>query len=103
MIKIYNLKYKKPEHEYDIRIDRQSILGNPYKMNNESERENVCLKYERYFRQNLENSDFYNELIKLKNLYEHYGKLNLFCWCAPKMCHGITIKNYIEKMVWSFH
>ena len=27
-----------------------------------------------------------------------FGKVRLFCWCAPKRCHGETIKKWlIEK------
>ena len=30
--------------------------------------------------------------------YKIYGKLRLFCWCAPKRCHGETIKRYLEDL-----
>jgi len=32
---IKNLRYEKPKHEWDVRVDRTSILGNPFYMQNE--------------------------------------------------------------------
>jgi hypothetical protein len=29
--------------------------------------------------------------------YRQYGKLRLFCWCAPEQCHGETIKAWLES------
>jgi len=96
-IQIMNLRIDKPEYEYDVRIHRRTPLGNPFKMCDESMRDEACDKYEKYFYHQIEaNSDgFMMELKRLQELLKEYGGIRLFCWCAPKRCHGETIKKYL--------
>lgn len=101
MIIIKNLRKEQPSNLWDIRIDRSSVLGNPYPLFSERNRNSVCEKYEQYFKKKLlvnEDVNFIFKLKKLKTLYKKYGKLNLFCWCAPKRCHAETIKKYLEDI-----
>ena len=97
MIEICNLRNNKPEFKYDVYIDRRSVLGNPFKMKKEIDRDLVCDHYENYFNFELrrKNNKIKNELLRLCEMYKKYGKLRLFCWCFPKKCHGETIKYYI--------
>lgn len=110
MIRIYNMRRRKPKTSFDVRVDRWSILGNPYKMRTESERDLVCDQYETYFNNIVGNNrewliqngidddyrqEFMDELNRIRTIYQTHGKLNLFCWCYPKRCHSYTIKNYI--------
>ena len=92
MIEICNLRNEKPTHPYDIRVDRQSVLGNPFIMRKESERDKVCDEYEEYFYRRLKDCVTMKKVI---DCYKEYGKLRLFCWCAPKRCHAETIRDYI--------
>ena len=97
MIEIKNLRNEKPTEPWDFRVDRQTPLGNPFKMIIEKDRDAVCNLYIDHF-----NNDWMSEAAKeyLKTLveaYKTYGKLNLFCWCYPKRCHAETIRNYILK------
>jgi hypothetical protein len=103
MIKIKNLRNSKPSEPWDVKVDRSSILGNPYLMLNESERESVCAKYEKWFLDivtsettNEKRKEFKAELQRLRTIYKKYGKLNLFCWCAPKKCHAETIRQWVN-------
>ena len=98
-ITIKNLRFEKPYKEWQVKIDRSSILGNPYYMKNENERNTVCEQYETYFYNKIKNNDirFIAELKRLKKLLEIYNKLELYCWCYPKRCHGETIKQYLEN------
>ena len=64
-------------------------------MKNESERDKVCEKYKEWFYDELYDSAMQAELSILKDILLKYGKLNLFCWCAPKRCHAETIKEYL--------
>lgn len=100
-IEICNLRKQKPTEIYDVKVDRTSVLGNPFVMRSEMERDSVCDKYELHFKSKVKNKDymFMNELCNLLKLYEGYGKLRLFCWCSPKRCHAETIKKYIEFVV----
>ena len=96
MITICNLRNERMKFEYDVIVDRASILGNIYYMYSEEQRDEVCDKYEEYFNKQVkENIKFKNELDRLINIYNKYGELRLFCWCYPRRCHAITIKNYI--------
>ena len=98
-ITIKNLRFEKPYQEWQVKIDRSSILGNPYYMKSENERNTVCEQYETYFYNKIKNNDirFIAELKRLKKLLEKYNKLELYCWCYPKRCHGETIKQYLEN------
>ena len=96
-IEICNLRNEKCVYPYDVRVDRSSILGNPYYMNGESERDEVCNKYQAYFNEKYENSEaFKNEVSRLISIYKRYGHLRLFCWCYPKRCHAMYIRKMIE-------
>jgi len=96
MVSILNLRRYKPQNEWDVKVDRSSVLGNPYHLKTEAGINDVCEKYAEYFyRQAANNPAFKMELDRLIALYKKYGKLNLFCWCAPKRCHAETIRKYI--------
>lgn len=82
-----------------IRVDRASVLGNPFHMYNESERDAVCDKYQVYFDKKVTDKTdvlFMNELRRIYKIAKN-NKVYLACWCAPKRCHAETIKNFIEK------
>ena len=83
-----------------FRIDRQynSLLGSPFVLYKETGRDIVCDQYEEYF---------YNTVLKNQNavaLLDFYKKesltsnIALSCWCAPKRCHGDTIKKYLDNV-----
>lgn len=110
MITIKNLRNSKPQCEWQVRVDRTSVLGNPFYMSDESHRDEVCDKYEDYFYNMVgfdEDAGFHNikafrfneELRRLVAIYKKHGKLELYCWCAPKRCHAETIKAYIENLL----
>jgi hypothetical protein len=100
-IEIINMRNECPSKPYDFRIDRKTPLGNPFEINLDEglTRDIVCDKYEHYFlgmvnREELACMSYLNKM--LLSLKEH-GKIRLFCWCAPKRCHGETIKAWIES------
>ena len=97
MIEIKNLRNEKPINPWDVKVDRSSFFGNGFKMKDESERDKVCEQYKKWFYDELFDSTMQAELFFLKDILEKYGKLNLFCWCAPKRCHAETIKEYLES------
>jgi hypothetical protein len=107
MITIKNLRNEKPSEEWDVKVDRSSVLGNPFSMNHdERKRDTVCDLYQTYFDETLrlcpieiqDCAKFTVELARLLNLYRVHGCLNLFCWCAPKRCHAETIRDYILEI-----
>lgn len=97
MITIKNLRKEKIKEEWQVRVDRASILGNPFVLEKESQRDKVCDDYAIWFDEQLSKPAFKYELKKLKDILEEHGKLELFCWCVPKRCHAETIKKYLEE------
>jgi hypothetical protein len=51
-------------------VDRKTVLGNPFRMYQESERDGVCDQFEIYFEDKLRNNDpvILSELRKIKAL-----------------------------------
>lgn len=99
MIQIKNLSKEKPKETWDIKVCRPSPLGNIYHLkdvNDIKERNIVCDLYAKWFAIQ-DSKEFLDELSKLIDIFNKYGKLNLFCFCAPKRCHAETIKKYIEE------
>lgn len=83
-----------------VAIHRGTPLGNPFKMLNPSQRDEVCDKYEEWIQVKLTEKGA--ELKQFERLCEivRGGKdLELVCFCAPKRCHGNTIKRLIELSI----
>jgi len=107
MIEIMNMRTVKPTESGDIKVDRSSVLGNPFFMDNEYERDEICDKYQVMFdkiiRQGVvlceKDAAFMREIGRLIIIHKIYGKLRLFCWCSPLRCHAETIKQYLESVV----
>ena len=86
-----------------------SPLGNPFKPKNDSdeERHRVCMQYDIWFVKNTKWEDFdeaqgnpiFEELNKIYKELKTNGEVTLLCWCAPKLCHCVTIKEYIGTCV----
>lgn len=75
-----------------------SILGNPFKLYSEKDRNIVCDNYEKYFHDQLKsNPEFKNAVDNLINDLK-YNNVILGCFCYPKRCHANTIQNYINSI-----
>ena len=81
-------------------IGRGSPLGNPFIMKSEADRDNVCDAYEEWFRAQIKAQDMVicDELFRLMDIAKK-GTLILGCFCAPKRCHGQTIKACLEQWI----
>jgi hypothetical protein len=70
------------KEEYDVRIDRKTMWGNPFPINKfakpAQERNRVC---------DLHDEDFWHDHSRWSELHTLIGK-RLGCHCAPKRCHG---------------
>ncbi len=96
MVTVVN-KYKEPNHIY---CGRGSALGNPFVMNNESQRDEVCDKYEVWFYTQIElNNPSVISMLSSIARQAALGDVNLGCFCNPKRCHCDTIKAYIEMQL----
>ena len=82
---------------YDIRIDRSSKFGNPFRIGRDGNRREVIEK----FKQWIKGEDFTHfkqreRKLILRNLHQLEGKV-LGCWCKPKPCHGDVLVALIEE------
>ena len=79
-------------------IGRGSPLGTPFVMKSEADRDRVCDQYAVWFEERVKAGDalVMNELRRLYKIAKR-GGLVLGCYCAPKRCHGETIKGFLEK------
>lgn len=101
MITIHNMRFEKIQRAFDIRVDRQSVLGNPYPLKCESDRYHVISEYAVWLTKRVEvpGSPQQLELKRIVELHEKYGLVRLFCWCAPLYCHAEIIKAHLDKMI----
>jgi len=80
-----------------VYIGRGSPLGNPFVMKNASddERNRVCDAYARWFADKVAGQDrsIMQALDELKALAQRPEGIVLGCFCAPKRCHGDTIRD----------
>ena len=80
---IKNLRHGRPKGPRQIRVDRKSTWGNPYKITRRLSREQVIKLYRhRLIEGCLEGSP---SLTQLKTIAEAES---LWCWCAPLLCHA---------------
>ena len=97
MIELCNLRNIKPTHPYDVRVDRSSPLGNPFKG---GDRNSQCNCYAEYFiSAAVIDTPIKRELKRLWQLHKEHGQLRLFCWCVPLRCHSMTIKEFLDKYI----
>jgi hypothetical protein len=90
---VVNLRFQ----PHDVYIGRagngkDGYFGNPFPLNDESERVLVLQKYEAYFYERLERDPTFKTRI-----HELQGK-KLGCFCKPKLCHGDIIADYLNHL-----
>ena len=101
MIEILNLRQPHTSEPYDVIVDRRSVLGNRFLMVGEESRDAVCDAYIEWFEEMVskKREGVMAKLGHLQKLYKQFGKLRLFCWCAPQRCHAETIRDYLLGVV----
>jgi hypothetical protein len=96
-IELCSLRKEKPRHPWDVKVDRSSVLGNPFKSGS---RDDQCKAYAAWFPgRAASNRLIANKLERLCELHKEHGKLRLFCWCVPLRCHSETIKKVLEDKI----
>ena len=97
MIKVVNKKYFDGAGTYTY-IGRPSVLGNPYKIGVDGDRDTVISKYRVWLRsQWLKDGEVKKELLRLAGISNRHD-LMLVCFCSPLPCHGDVLKEAIEKI-----
>ena len=79
-----------------VYVGRPSLLGNPFEMCCEKDRNNVIKEYRLWLGKQFENNSLvWKEIEKLSFRIKNGEKLNLQCYCSPKPCHADVIKSAI--------
>lgn len=90
---------KLPPEYIEIKIDRTNeILGNPFKMldDSQAERARVVEQYRVYLLEQFkQRSSVFLECVKMAQRLEQGHRIGLYCWCAPKACHGDVLRRAI--------
>jgi hypothetical protein len=96
MVTVGSLRGLKVLPVNSYKVDRTTPLGNPFFMESESLRDEVCNKFEAYFKTNGLNAP---TIFYLQELLDHAKEqdIKLLCWCHPKRCHADTIANYLNE------
>lgn len=99
MIRVVNKRYKyvAADNEVLVYVGRPSVLGNPFTLYSESERDHVVAQYRQWLdAQRRANSAAWQEVERLAQQVASGKSLALQCYCAPRKCHADVIKSAIE-------
>lgn len=89
------------EGAVNIKIDRSSPLGNPFKIREGATRDQVCDQYRDYLADAyLRDYAIRGAIRRIEQAVRGGQSVNLQCWCFPKRCHGGEIKAFIEELLW---
>lgn len=93
---VINAKDERPSD--GVFIGRPSILSNPFIIDRDGDREEVILKFRKYFIEKFlydldYRQDALNAVMAKSKLVD---KIKLVCFCKPNKCHGDVIKEVIE-------
>ena len=70
----------------DIRVDRKTKWGNPFRIGNDGDREEVIKKHRRWLLERCAEGFF-----SRKEMAQFVSAGALWCWCAPQDCHAINL------------
>jgi hypothetical protein len=62
-------------------------------------REEAIRLYKEMFYKEIDSCNIFitKECDRLRELHRKHGELILVCWCAPRLCHGDIIKEYLKN------
>ena len=77
-----------------ISVGRPSVLGNPFRIGPDGDREECIAKFAAWLDAQLADpgSAAARKMAALRKLLARHGHLTLFCWCAPLPCHAEVIR-----------
>lgn len=77
-----------------------SVLGNPYIVKHERERDIACDMYDQWLNKMFLHDNYVNSIIQTLVYNCQQGMdIDLVCFCHPKRCHAESIKKLVEEIV----
>jgi topoisomerase IA-like protein len=86
---------------FDLVVDitRAGVLGNPFVIGKDGDRNAVCDKHMEYLHNEYQKKGkIYRALLGIAEAYSFGLNIALVCYCAPKRCHGNNIAEAVEKI-----
>ena len=80
-----------------VYIGRGSKWGNPFVINTNQNRNDVCEKHKAYIDKKIRNKE-----ITAEEMVVLYRK-DLVCYCAPRRCHGDHLMKLAEQAYYYLH
>ena len=98
MITVGKVNGASPAGSVVVRADRKSPLGNPFYMATEAMRDEVCIKFAAWMKDQLGSDKSNPFVVRLREVYKisQERDVHLTCWCAPRRCHCDTIKSFLD-------
>jgi hypothetical protein len=95
--------------ETQIYVGRPSVLANPFRMKDATDRVHVIKQYREYIENLVFNEQLQRfhkitqelilqELDRIYKLLTKHNELTLICWCSPLKCHAEIITKVINKL-----
>lgn len=84
MIKPRVFNQRGPHPPRAVLVDRSTVFGNPFKIGEHGNREDVIEKYEFWIFQP-------GQLALRERMIRELKGKDLLCWCAPEACHADII------------
>jgi hypothetical protein len=91
---VINIKDPIPQSYWSIEVMRSNVLGNPYVLKDESQRDSCIEKYGQYLWNEMQNPKS-TVLKTLKRAAHTANNIAIVCDCAPKHCDGDVVKSAI--------
>jgi hypothetical protein len=93
--------------DYDVRIDRRTRWGNPYRIGVDGTRDEVIARYRLYLQAEIAAGRVTRddlaalhgteaEFSRSVREFRSWAHLRLGCWCAPLPCHGDVLAEAAE-------
>ena len=89
------------ENTIRVRIDRNTPLGNPIRVDEAVTRKEAIEAYRGYFNYTIKkrSSELHKKIHSILKILDEWHDVELTCWCSPKACHGDVIKEYLDKRI----
>ena len=83
-----------------VYVGRPGLLGNPYRLTDESQRNEVIEQYRQWLWLRIkERGAVWDRLNSLAKQAVAEEELTLLCYCAPQRCHGDVIANALRWII----
>ncbi len=98
-VRVVNMREPRGDHDYYI--GRPSMLGNPFVIGKDGERESVICMYRSFLEGRLVgdvNGTIAEMIRKLVAEVREGHTVTLRCYCAPRPCHGDVIAEVVLRL-----